>query len=157
MRRYCSRLDAQGNAHNLAEDIRMSFLEALLPDDLEKHVQLNRATLTSYGVLRAEIRTYCECRGHAARNVRQKGPSHPGGDDPMDIGEFGKGKGKQSKGKHGKDKGKGKQGQQGQQGQHGQDRDKDKDKNKDSVECWNRGKRGHYSKDCWFKKNTKGG
>ena len=28
---------------------------------------------------------------------------------------------------------------------------------KDSVECWNCGRRGHYSKDCWFKKNTKGG
>ena len=150
VRRCCSRRDAQGNAHNLAEDIRMSSLEALLSDDLEKHVQLNRARLTSYGVLREEIKTYCECRGHAnARNVRQKGPSHPGGDDLMDIGAFGKGKGK-----HGKGKGKGKQGQQG---QHGQDRDKSKDKNKDSVECWNCGRRGHYSKDCWFKKNTKGG
>ena len=73
----------------------------------------------------------------------------------MDIGAFGKGKGKQSKGKHGKGKGKGKQGQQG---QHGQDKDKTKDKNKDSVECWNCGKRGHYSKDCCSKKNTnKGG
>ena len=73
----------------------------------------------------------------------------------MDIGAFGKGKGKQSKGKHGKGKGKGKQGQQGQQGQFGQDKDKSKDKNKDSVDC---GKRGHYSKDCWSKKNTnKGG
>ena len=73
----------------------------------------------------------------------------------MDIGAFGKGKGKQSKGKHGKGKGKGKQGQQGQQGQA---RDKNKDKNKDSVECWNCGRRGHYSKDCSFKKNTnKGG
>ena len=133
VRRFCSRRDAQGNAHNLAEDIRMSSLEALLPDDLEKHVQLNRARLTSYGVLREEIKTYCECRGHEARNVRQKGSSHPGGDDPMDIGAFGKGKGKQSKGKHGKGKGKGKQGQQG---QHGQDRDKSKDKNKDSVECF---------------------
>ena len=73
----------------------------------------------------------------------------------MDIGAFGKGKGKQSKGKHCKGKGKGKQGQQG---QHGQDKDKSKDKNKDSVECWNTGKRGHYSKDCWSKKITnKGG
>ena len=63
----------------------MSSLEALLPDDLEKHVQLNRARLTSYGVLREEIKTYCVCRGHAARNVRQKGPSHPGGDDPMEL------------------------------------------------------------------------
>ena len=73
----------------------------------------------------------------------------------MDNGAFVKGKGKQGKGKHGKGKGKGKQGQQGQQGR---DRSKDKDKNKDSIECWNCGKRGHYSKDCWSKKNTnKGG
>ena len=130
----------------------MSSLEALLPDDLEKHEQLNRARLTSYGVLREEIKTYCECRGHTnARNTKQKGPSHPGGDDPMDIGAFGKGKGKQSKGKHGKGTGKGKPGQQGQK------KDKSKDKNKDSFECWNCGKRGHFSKDCWSKKNTKGG
>ena len=40
VRRYSSRRDAQGNAHSLAEDIRMSSLEALLPDDLEKHVQV---------------------------------------------------------------------------------------------------------------------
>ena len=78
VRRCSSRRGAQGNAHNLAEDIRMSSLEALLPDDLEKHVQLNRAKMTSYGVLREEIKTYCGCRGHAnARNVRQKDSSHP--------------------------------------------------------------------------------
>ena len=52
VRRYCSRRDAQGNAHTFAEDICMSSIEALLPDDLEKHVQLNRARLTSKGVLR---------------------------------------------------------------------------------------------------------
>ena len=40
VRRHCGRRDAQGNVHSLAEDIRMSSLEALLPDDLEKHVQL---------------------------------------------------------------------------------------------------------------------
>ena len=34
VRRYCSRRDAQGNAHSLAKDIRMSSIEALLPDDL---------------------------------------------------------------------------------------------------------------------------
>ena len=60
VRRYRSRRDAQGNAHTLAEDIRMSSVEALLPDDLEKHVQLNRARFTSYGVLREEIKTYCD-------------------------------------------------------------------------------------------------
>ena len=58
----------------------------------------------------------------------------------MDIGAFGKCKGKQ-----------------GQQARQGQDKDKSKDKSKDSVERWNCGKRGHYSKDCWSKKHTKGG
>ena len=95
MRRYCSRRDAQGNAHTLAEDIRMSSLEALLPDDLEKHAPMNRARLNSYDLLRDEIKTYCEYRGHASVRTKQTGPSHPGGDDPMGIGDFGKGKGKQ--------------------------------------------------------------
>ena len=40
VRRICGRRDVQGNVHSLAEDIRMSALEALWPDDLEKHVQL---------------------------------------------------------------------------------------------------------------------
>ena len=88
---------------------------------------------------------------HMLENTKSKGPSHPGGDDPTDIGAFGKGKGKRGKGKHGEGKGNGKQ------GQHGQDKDKSKDKNKDSVECWNCGKRGHYSKDCWSKENTNKG
>ena len=130
----------------------MSSFEALLQDVLEKHVQLNRARLNSHGVLGEEIKTYCECGGHAARNAKQKGSSHPRGDDQMDIGAFGKGKGEHGKGKHGKGQGKGKQGQQG------RDKSKNKDKNKDSIECWNCGKRGHCSKDCWSKKNTnKGG
>ena len=135
VRRCCSRRDAQGSAHSLAEDIRMSSLEALLPDGLEKHVQLNRARLTSSGVLREEIKTYCECRGHAnARNVRQKGSSHPGGDDPMDIGAFGKGKSKQSKGKHGKGQ-RQRKARTARRARIGQDKDKSKDKNKDSVKC----------------------
>ena len=60
----------------------------------------------------------------------------------MDIGAFGKSKGKQ--------------GQQGQQRQGRQGRDKSKDKNKDSVECWSCGKRGHLSKYCWSKNDNKG-
>ena len=71
VRRYCSRPDAQGNAHTLAEDIHLSSLETLLPDDLKKHVQLNRARLTSYGVLREEIKTYCECGGYANARKRE--------------------------------------------------------------------------------------
>ena len=157
VRRYCSRRYAQGNARTLAEDIRMSSLEALLRDDLEKHVQMNRARLNSSNHLREETKTYCDYRGHASVRTKLKGPSHPGGDDTMDLGAFGKGKGKQNKGKHGKGKGRGKQGQQGQglQGQQGQGRH-GRDKNKGSMECWNCGKRGHLSKDCWSKNDNKG-
>ena len=54
VRRYCGRRDAQGNVHRHAEDIRMSSFEALLPNDLVKHVQLNCARLNSYGVLGEE-------------------------------------------------------------------------------------------------------
>ena len=94
----------------------MSLLEALLLDDLEKHVQLNCARWTSY-----VVKTYGDCRGHAhARNTK---PRHI--QEQMTqwtLGAFDKGKGK-----HGKGKGKGKQGQQG------RDRSKDKDKNKDAV------------------------
>ena len=87
-------------------------LKLLLPDDLEKYAQLNRARLTSYGVLREEIKIYCECRGHAiARNAKQKGASHPGEADPINIGASGKGEGKQSKGIMAKGKSKWKQGQ----------------------------------------------
>ena len=48
VRRHCGRRDAQGNVHGHPHEVP---LEALLPDDLEKHVQLNRARLNSYGVL----------------------------------------------------------------------------------------------------------
>ena len=88
---------------------------------------------------------------HMLETRKPKGLSHPGGSDPTNIGAFGKDKGKHSKGKHGKRKSKGKQRQQGQQGQ--KDKNKDRDKNKESVECWNCGKRNHYSKDCWSKKD----
>ena len=103
VRRY-SRRDAQGNAHSLAKDIRTSSLAALLPDDLEKHVQLNRVRLTSCGVLSEEIKTLCECRGHAnARNAKQKGSSHPGEEDPMDIDALGKARAKAKGSKDNKD------------------------------------------------------
>eukprot|EP00975_Prorocentrum_lima_P043571 9146105-Prorocentrum_lima.AAC.1 len=65
MRRYCNRRGPDGEKHELAEDIRIAALEALLPEDLEKHVQLNRQRLNSYQILRAEVVLYAEARGFA--------------------------------------------------------------------------------------------
>ena len=41
--RYLVTTASEGNPHTLADDIRTSSLEALLPEDHQKHVQLNRS------------------------------------------------------------------------------------------------------------------
>ena len=76
VRRCCVRRGAQGNVHSLAEDIRMSSLEALLPDDLEKHVQVNRARLNSHGVLRERSKhtVSVEATQHETRNRKVRHP-----------------------------------------------------------------------------------
>ncbi|CAK0892249.1 unnamed protein product, partial [Prorocentrum cordatum] len=112
MRRYALRRDARtGERHHLAEGIRMAALEALLPEDLEKHCQLQRARLDTYAKLREEVILYAEARGYVAPKLGQVGrPQESRKDDPMDVGQFNKGapKGGKSKGKYkGKD-GKGK-------------------------------------------------
>ena len=147
MRRYTNRRDATGARLNLAEDIRMASLESLLPPDLEKHVQLNRARLGDYASLRHEIVAYSETRAGAARQQVVASSPHAsgGGAVPMDLDAFyrfkGKGKGK-NEGKNSsweqrKDKGK----------------TSEKDRGKEDRECWNCGKKGHLSKDCWSKKS----
>ena len=122
--------DAQGSAHTLADDIRISSLEGLLPDDLEKHAQWNLARLTSYVDSRRNQKHICECGGrHAhARNTKPRGPSYPGGDDPVDIGALGKGKGKHDKGQ-----GKLKQGHQGVPGQQDKNKDRTRTRNQLNV------------------------
>ena len=49
MRRYTQRRDARnGQRRTLAEDIRMAALEALPPEELERHCQLQRSRLDTY-------------------------------------------------------------------------------------------------------------
>ena len=72
VRSYRGRRDAQCRQHVIAEDIRMSSLETLLRQDLEKHVQLNRERIGTCGVLREELRTDCENRGHARTSHTQE-------------------------------------------------------------------------------------
>ena len=59
MRRYTQRRDARNDQRQtLAEDIRMAALEALLPEELERHCHLQRSRLDTYQnvVLYAEAR-----------------------------------------------------------------------------------------------------
>ena len=90
MRRYCQRKDTHtGNRHTLAEDIRMAALEALLPEELEKHCQLQRARLDTYDKLREEVVLYAEARGYTAPKGGQVArPRDARPDDPMDVGVF---------------------------------------------------------------------
>lgn len=70
--------------------IRMASLEAMLPDNLEKHVQLNRARLDTYAKLRAEILLYTEAKssGETAK-VPQASRPDVGGPSAMDIDSLG--------------------------------------------------------------------
>ena len=80
VRRYCSGRDAQGNAHTLAADIRLSSLEALLPDDLERAQESNEIEFVQFPERRDQ--NVLRIQSHASARTKQKGPSHPGGDDP---------------------------------------------------------------------------
>ena len=56
MRRYTQRRVARkGQRHTVAEEIRMVALEALLPEELERHCQLQRSQLDTHQKLREEV------------------------------------------------------------------------------------------------------
>ena len=95
MRRYTQRRDARnGQRHTLTEDIRMAALEALLPEELELHCQLQRSRLDTYQKLREEVVLYAEARGHVAPKLGQVSKAREDRDDLMDVGGFGQWKGR---------------------------------------------------------------
>ena len=95
MRRYTQRRDARnGQRHTLAEDIKMAALEALLPEDLERHCQLQRSRLDTYQKLRQEVDIYAKARGYVAPKQGQVSKAREDRDDPMDVGGFGQWKGR---------------------------------------------------------------
>ena len=108
MGRYAQRRDAlTGQRHTLAEDIRTAALEALLPEELEKHCQLQRSRLDTYAKLREQAVLYAEARGYVAPKLGQVGkPRDERTDDPMDVGRLGYDKGAGHPRGNGKDKGK---------------------------------------------------
>ena len=144
MRRYTRRRDARnGQRHTLAEDIRMAALEALLPEELERHCQLQRSRLDTYQKLREEIVRYAEARGYVAPKLGQVSKAREGRDDPM-LEDSG----------NGKDEPFPKERERTQLAKEG-DRKRwckiigGANTQKIQGQCWNCGKRGHQSKDCW--------
>eukprot|EP00959_Pyramimonas_sp_CCMP1952_P065822 1374216-Pyramimonas_sp.AAC.1 len=60
----------------------MAALEAMLPDELERHVQMNKNRITSYALMREEVTTYAESRAGVMTKAAAKPPSKPVAVDP---------------------------------------------------------------------------
>ena len=98
MRRYTQRRDAQsGQRRSLAEDIRTVALQALFPEELERHCQLQRSRLDKKEQPREKVIRKAEARGYVAPILGQVGRAREDKDDPMDVGGFGQGKGRTGK------------------------------------------------------------
>ena len=138
MRRHTQRRDARsGQRHTQAEDIRIAASEALLPEELERHCQLQRSRLDTYQKLREEVVLHAEARGHVAPKLGQVAKAREDRDDRMGVGGFGQWKGRPTfKGKAknpiGKVKGAGKDGAKSSGQANAQ---------KIQGQCWNCGNR----------------
>ena len=93
MRRYTQRRDARnGQRYTLAEDIGMAALEALLPEELERHCQLQRSRLDTFQKLREEVILLAEARGYVASTLGQVAKAREDRGDPMDVEDLDNGK-----------------------------------------------------------------
>ena len=148
MRRYECRRSASGERFKLSEDIRMASLEALLPEELERHVQLNRARLGSYTDLRAEVVMFAETRSGGGGGRFSKPSAARRAPDAMDVDALGQGSLGRYGGGAGRGKGKGRGGDDKKPGRGG-----GRGGAKEERECWTCGRKGHLSADCWHRKD----
>ena len=134
IRLYERRKDASGNRTMLAEDIKINVIERLVPAELESHLVLNRDRFKTFESMLSEIQSYVEhATGNKIKVVNsQPYDAHGRGDDPMDVGSFGK---------DAKGKGKGKKGAGGKPGKGNATAEK--------RTCHNCGRPGHLRADCW--------
>ena len=123
----------------IADDFLASALESMVPEELERHLQLNASRLRRYADMRTEVVQYYEQRtGKALKiSVRDRMPTSAdhGGVRPMDVDAL-VWKGGQPKGKKGDSKGK-KGDSKGKKGQ------------RFAGYCNKCGKYGHKAADCW--------
>ena len=152
---YLARIKAEGDVADLDEDTQMACLESLLPKEMEKHVQLNKAKLTNYFLLRAEI--IKEIKRYKPPGLEVMETDNKSREKGHGYWTKGKGKGKDPKGK-----GKGKE-VKGKYKCYEVLSGKGatdcriwgyyaRDCPMQNTQCHNCKKWGHYAKDCWAPK-----
>ena len=151
IRRYEARKNESGAREVLSDDIKCTAIELLVPQDLEKHLILNKSRLTNYSLIKQEIEVLMETTLGSKSKIHRPGSvaaSSSQGPAPMEVDAITQWLGSLVKGK-GKGKGK---------GPKGQSKGKDSKGSGKGVECYNCGKIGHKAADCWSKKkdNQKG-
>ena len=151
IRRYEARKNESGAREVLSDDIKCTAIELLVPQDLEKHLILNKSRLTNYALIKQEIEVLMETTLGSKSKIHRPGSaaasSHQG-PAPMEVDAITQWLGSLVKGK-GKGKGK---------SSKGQSKGKDNKGSGKGIECYNCGKTGHKAADCWSKKkdNQKG-
>ena len=87
VRRYERSTSSGTTTTALGDDTKTAALEALVPDELEQHLAMNRARLITYEQVRSEIQAYIGARRRqfALKTVVSKIMS-----DPMEVDSFGK-------------------------------------------------------------------
>ena len=130
VRTYEKRKDSTGQRAAISDEIKMAALEAMLPQELESHVQLNQARFATFDDLMDEITRFVEHKTgkslklvSAASSLANQGAVG----DPMDVSSVGY-KGAGAKGKTTKFLG----------------------------ACHHCGKTGHKAADCWAKNKGSG-
>ena len=106
IRRYEARKNENGQRETLGDDIKCTAIELLVPQDLEKHLILNKSRLTSYSLIKQEIEVLMETMLGSKGKIHRPGSAAAAssqGPAPMEVDSFaawlgslvkGKGKGK---------------------------------------------------------------
>eukprot|EP00974_Lingulodinium_polyedra_P081331 7877635-Lingulodinium_polyedra.AAC.1 len=90
MRRYERSRDDGGQRHTISDDIKIAALEAIVPTELERHLQLNASRFADYKAAREEVRLFVETRiGMKLKDANVvRATASGGGGSAMDVDSF---------------------------------------------------------------------